>query len=74
MLEDLGVEVIAVEGFPLTLDDPADAFGLPGWPTVWKQQGGFTDEEISEWNTAMSHPADFTYNVTFVVVAGLKRS
>ena len=74
MLQDLDVEVIAVETFALTLDDPADAFGLPAWPVIWKQQGGFTDEEISEWNTAMNHPADFTYGVTFVVVAGLKRS
>ena len=73
MLEQLGVDVTEVTTFTLTLDDPADAFGLPAWPTLWKQPGAFTDDEIAEWNAAIQRPDDFLYAVTFSVVAGRTR-
>ena len=54
--------------------DPADAFGLPTWPTRWREAGGFTEEELAEWNRAMAEPMPgFLYSVTFLVVASSKR-
>lgn len=69
-----GIHDITVERFPLTLTDPADAFGLPTWPAVWREQGGFTDEEITEWDEALQvRPLDgFAFLVSFFVVAGIK--
>lgn len=73
-LNKLGVDDITVEAFPLTLTDPADAFGLPTWPHVWREKGGFTDEEIVEWDEALQgRPTDgFSYAVNFCIVAGIK--
>ena len=74
MLEDLGAEVISVEPFALVIQDPADAFGLPTWPVHWREPGGFTAEELGQWNRAMSDPAPgFLYSVTLVIVASRKR-
>ena len=74
MLEGLGAEVASVDAFALALRDPADAFGLPTWPASWKEAGGFTDEELAEWGSAMRDPTPgFLYSVTFLVVAGRKR-
>lgn len=74
-LTRLGVDDITVETFPLTLTDPADAFGLPTWLEVWREQGGFTDDEIVEWDRALQggRPTDgFSYSVVFFIVAGIK--
>jgi hypothetical protein len=71
--EQMRMVDISVDAFPLVLRDPADAFGLPSWPRQWRAEGGFTDEELSEWDTAMQHPGPgFLYVVTFLVVAGRK--
>jgi hypothetical protein len=65
------VDVTSVETFPLTIDRPADAFGLPNWPVLWRERGRFTDEELAEWKEAMNKPpAGFRYQVTFLVIAG----
>ena len=32
----LGLSQISVDAFPLLLTDPGDAFGLPGWPRLWR--------------------------------------
>jgi SAM-dependent methyltransferase len=70
---DLGVEDIDVEGFVLTITDPAAAFGLPRWPHVWRAVGAFTDDEIAEWDAAMaSISTGFVYIVTFLVVSGIR--
>lgn len=70
-LHQLGIDDVSAEAFPLTLTDPDDAFGLPTWPELWRQQGGFTDDEIAEWHEAMRpRPlAGFSYRVDFLVVA-----
>jgi SAM-dependent methyltransferase len=71
LLGQLGVDVTCVETFPLTIDRPADAFGLPNWPVLWRARGRFTDEELAEWKEAMNKPpAGFRYSVTFLVIAG----
>jgi SAM-dependent methyltransferase len=74
LLERVGVDVTSVDAFPLTIRDPADAFGLLDWPTVWRDEGGFTDDELAEWQAAMRGSQDgFLFCVTFFVVAGRKR-
>lgn len=72
-MRTLGLRSITTETFPLTLTDPGDAFGLPGWPEVWRVEGSFTDEEIAEWRAVMQRRpvAGFSYRVDFVVVAAI---
>jgi SAM-dependent methyltransferase len=73
-LAGLGAEVTSVEAFSLVLTDPADAFGLPTWPDLWAEAGGFTDEERAEWTSALrDRRPGFLYAVTFLVIAGRKR-
>jgi SAM-dependent methyltransferase len=74
VLDQCGADVVAVEPFALALRDPADAFGLSGWPHIWKDDGGFTDDELTEWDAAMADPAPgFLYLLTFVVVCSVRR-
>ena len=74
ILERLGADVTVVEAFPVVIRDPAEAFGLPTWPAHWQEAGGFTDDELAEWNDAMTSPTPgFLYSLTFFVVAGRKR-
>jgi hypothetical protein len=71
LLGQLGVDVTSVETFPVTIDQPADAFGLVNWPVLWRERGRFSDEELAEWKEAMNKPpAGFRYQVTFLVIAG----
>lgn len=74
LLEQLGVRDVDVTAFLLVLTDPDDAFGLPTWPELWKAEGPFADDEVAEWNEAMSHPrpSGFRYRLTFLVVAGTR--
>lgn len=70
-LTALGLTAVSVDAFPLVVRRPEDAFGLPTWPATWRQRGGFTDEELAEWQTALERRADgFLYVVTVLVVAG----
>jgi SAM-dependent methyltransferase len=68
----LGVRDVGVEAFPLVLRRPEDAFGLPSWPAAWRARGGFSDEELHEWDQALRRPPSdgFLYLVTFLVVWG----
>jgi SAM-dependent methyltransferase len=74
ILEHLGADVTSVEPFALIIRDPAEAFGLPTWPVRWKEAGGFSEEELAEWNRAMADRSPgFLYSLTFLVIAGRKR-
>ncbi len=72
-LVGVGFVDVAVERFPLVLRDPVDAFGLPGWPELWRDEGAFTDEELDEWRGAIAEPGDgFRYTVDIVVVSATR--
>jgi hypothetical protein len=74
LLEELGATVTSVDAYPLVLRDPANAFGLPGWPHLWREIGEFNDDELAEWDAAIHHAGrGFIYCVTFLVVAATKR-
>jgi SAM-dependent methyltransferase len=74
ILEQLGAEVTSVEPFALVIRDPTEAFGLPTWPAHWREAGGFTEDELAEWNRAIAAPSPgFLYVLTFLVVAARKR-
>lgn len=71
----LGLSQISVDAFPLLLTNPADAFGLPGWPRSWRDAGlgQFTDADLAEWDRGMRAAArhgELVYALTFLVVAG----
>jgi SAM-dependent methyltransferase len=73
MCHDHGLRDMAVEAFPITIRDPDHAFGLRGWPALWRLQGPFTDEELVEWHRALDSAArGFLYVVTVLVVTGVK--
>jgi SAM-dependent methyltransferase len=74
-LRQLGFDDVTVDAFPLLIDDPGDAFGLPTWPSLWQARGGFSEEELTEWRDAIppARERGFVYFLTFLVVAGLKR-
>ena len=75
ILERCGADVVAVEPYALAIHDPAAAFGLPTWPHFWKDLGGFTDEELAEWDGAVAEPGPgFVYLLTFVVVEARRAS
>jgi SAM-dependent methyltransferase len=68
----LGLRDVTVDGFPLVIRRPAEAFGLPSWPATWRRQGGFSDEELQEWDRAIRRPQDgFLYLVTVLVVSAV---
>jgi SAM-dependent methyltransferase len=71
LLHSLGLADVTVDPFPLAIADPALAFGLPSWPTLWRHEGQFSDDELAEWDAAMAaQPAGFVYIVTVLVVSG----
>jgi SAM-dependent methyltransferase len=68
VLTELGLTDVSVDAFPLVLTKATDAFGLPGWPRLWREQGGFSDEEIEAWEHATAQPIVYAL-LYFVVVA-----
>ena len=74
LLLAMGLRDVLVEPYPLLLTDPADAFGLPSWPRVWRSEGRFTDGDIAEWNAGMdrSRSGGFVYALTYLVVSGIR--
>lgn len=68
MLLAAGLVDVTVDGVALVLTDPADAFGVRGWPRLW----GFADGEAAAWEAAVEGAAGrgFVYSVTYLVVAG----
>jgi hypothetical protein len=75
LLDARGIEFVGVDAFALSIDDPEDAFGLPEWPHHWRTEGGFADEELREWDEAISNVSSsgFVYLVTFLVVHRVKQ-
>lgn len=75
LFDTVGIELQSVDAYALTITDPADSFGLPSWPHVWRQDGPFSDDELAEWDAAIDDASihGFVYAVTFFVVAGAKR-
>jgi SAM-dependent methyltransferase len=75
LLRELRIDQVTIDAFPLLIQDPADAFGLPTWPASWQARAGFTTEELAEWNHAIEDAAErgFVYLVTFLVVGGTKK-
>jgi SAM-dependent methyltransferase len=59
-----------VDAVALVLTDPADAFGIRGWPRLW----GFDDAEAEAWEEAVDGAAGrgFVYTVTYLVVSAAR--
>ncbi len=70
-LDGRGLHKVTVDAFPLVLTDPDDAFGLPTWPALWRNVGGFTDRELARWHDGVEQgrQGGFVYSVVFFVVA-----
>ncbi len=74
-LHDLGAADVRVDAFPLVLRDPADAFGIAGWPAHWADRHGFTSDECDRWAdavTAAGRGGGFVYSVTYLVVGATR--
>ena len=65
VLAELGFIDVTVEAFPLTLTSPEDAFGLPGWPRLWR----FDEADIEEWEQGING-ASIVYALLYFVVSG----
>jgi SAM-dependent methyltransferase len=70
-LDRMGFVDIATRAFPLVLTRADLAFGLPGWPRLWQREGGFTDEEISQWERAVAR-SPIVYALLYFTVAATK--
>ncbi|HWF17371.1 MAG TPA: methyltransferase domain-containing protein [Acidimicrobiales bacterium] len=70
-LADLGLTDVTVDAFPLMLRRADEAFGLPGWPRLWKEEGGFSDDEIDAWERATAEQP-VAYSLLYFVVTGTK--
>jgi ubiquinone/menaquinone biosynthesis C-methylase UbiE len=68
-LTRLGVSKVAIDAFPLVVTRADRAFGLPGWPRIWRREGPFTDEDIDLWEQAVAD-RPIVYAVTYFVVSG----
>jgi SAM-dependent methyltransferase len=68
LLGAAGLADVTVDAVALVLTDPADAFGLRGWPRLW----GWADDDVAAWEAAVDGAAGrgFVYAVTYLVVAG----
>ena len=72
VLVAMGLTHVALEPFALSLTDPDDAFGLPGWAGVWRDR--FSDDEVAEWEVGVqrSRERGFVYSVVYFVVSGVR--
>jgi SAM-dependent methyltransferase len=70
-LGTLGLNEVTVDAFPLLLRDAGQAFGLPGWPRLWRDEGDFSDGEIEEWERATTGQP-ILYSLLYFVVAATK--
>ena len=72
LLASMGVVDVSTTAFPLVLTDPDDAFGLPSWPTAWRERGQFDDDDIAEWDAGIRRARDggMIYALLYFVVAG----
>ncbi|MGD9703580.1 MAG: methyltransferase domain-containing protein [Acidimicrobiia bacterium] len=65
---------VTVEPFALSLTDPSDAFGLPGWPASWGTAHGFSAEDVVEWQQGIERAGNegFLYSLIYFVVSGVR--
>jgi SAM-dependent methyltransferase len=70
----LGLHDIAVNATTLVLTDPDDAFGLPSWPRIWQDEGGFSAEDLVTWDQAIdtARRNGMFYAVTYLVVSATR--
>jgi ubiquinone/menaquinone biosynthesis C-methylase UbiE len=65
ILDELGLEQLTVDAFPLLLTNPEDAFGLPGWPRYFGHahavdavpqhpDASFSAEDLAEWDRGIA--------------------
>ena len=73
-LAAIGIGDVSVDPFALCLTDPHDAFGIPGWPRLWQRVGGFSDDDLREWDQGMnrSQGGGFVYSLVYLVVSGVR--
>lgn len=72
-LSAAGFGDVAIEAFPLCLTDPDDAFGLPGWPRLWRDDGPFGPDDLAGWDRGIERArttGGFVYALTYFVVSG----
>jgi SAM-dependent methyltransferase len=77
VLSAAGFTDVTIEPFPLCLTNPDDAFGLPGWPRMWRSDGPFGPDDLAEWDDGMARArtdGGFVYALTYFVVSGVVRS
>jgi SAM-dependent methyltransferase len=74
VLAAMGFADVSVDPYPLLLRDPADAFGLRSWPRHWRCVGGFTDQDILDWEECVdaSRSGGFIFSLTYLVVSGVR--
>jgi SAM-dependent methyltransferase len=76
LLRRAGLRDVTVAAFPLVVTDPDEAFGLPGWPRLWRDRGigDFTAAELDAWGAGMAQGRrdGITYAVTFFLVTGTR--
>jgi SAM-dependent methyltransferase len=63
-----GLRDVTVEAFPLVLNSPDDAFGLPTWPSFWGLDVAGWDELMAR---ARTEPG-FVYALLYFVVSGMR--
>lgn len=65
VLAELGFIDVTLDAFPLTLTRPTDAFGLAGWPRLWR----FDAADIEEWEHGVNGTS-IVYALLYFVVSG----
>jgi SAM-dependent methyltransferase len=71
LLDELGFVGVETRAFPLLLTRADPAFGLAGWPRLWRQEGPFSDEEIALWERA-TRASPIVYALLYFTVAATK--
>jgi SAM-dependent methyltransferase len=75
LLRSLGVRSVNSESFPISITDPADAFGLPTWPELLVERGWFTEGQASRFLASLDDAVAagrFRYEFDVVVTWGHK--
>jgi hypothetical protein len=57
----------------LELTEPADAFGLPTWASLFAAERGCSQSEVTHWHEALERAVanhTFRYRIDFVITAG----
>ncbi len=63
-----GLVDLTMDGFPLVLTDPSEAFGITTWARTLEEAGDVTDEECASWEAAL-RAGPFVYALTYFVVS-----